>query len=46
MYSIIYLYPTGIKENGVGLKNTELYISVRLQAQKGPEWEREWLVAL
>ena len=46
MYSIIYLYPTGIKENGVSLKNAELYMSVRSQTQKGPEWEGKWLVAL
>ena len=30
MYSISYLHPTGIRGKGVILKNTELYLPVRL----------------
>ena len=35
MYYITYLYPAGIRGKGVSLKNTELYLPVRSQAQKG-----------
>ena len=35
MYSITYLYSTGIRGKGFILKNTELYLPVRSYAPKG-----------
>ena len=35
MYSITYLYSTGIRGKDVSLKDTKLHLPVRSQAQKG-----------
>ena len=35
MYSVTYLYSTGIRGKAISLKNTELYLRVRSQAQNG-----------
>ena len=32
MYSITYFYSTGIRDESVSLKNTELYLPVKSQA--------------
>ena len=40
MYSVTYLYSTGIRGKGVSLKNTELYLPVRLEVglMRGEGW--------